>query len=109
MKRHPNIVYLHSHDTGRYIQPYGYAVETPNMQRFAEEGVLFRNAFCAAPTCSPSRAALLTGMYPHSCGMLGLAGKNLCRLNDYGQHLSHFLKANGYETVLSGIEHGNVF
>ena len=105
MKRHPNIVYLHSHDTGRYIQPYGYAVETPNMQRFAEEGVLFRNAFCAAPTCSPSRAALLTGMYPHSCGMLGLAGKNLCRLNDYGQHLSHFLKANGYETVLSGIEH----
>jgi arylsulfatase A-like enzyme len=105
MKRHPNIVYLHSHDTGRYIQPYGYAVETPNMQRFAEEGVLFRNAFCAAPTCSPSRAALLTGMYPHSCGMLGLAGKNLCRLDDYGQHLSHFLKANGYETVLSGIEH----
>jgi arylsulfatase A-like enzyme len=53
MKKHPNIVYLHSHDTGRYIQPYGYAVETPNMQRFAEEGVLFRNAFCAAPTCAP--------------------------------------------------------
>jgi len=53
MKKHPNIVYLHSRDTGRYIQPYGYAVETPNMQRFAEEGVLFRNAFCAAPTCSP--------------------------------------------------------
>ena len=40
MKKHPTIVYLHSHDTGRYIQPYGYAVETPNMQRFAEEGVL---------------------------------------------------------------------
>jgi hypothetical protein len=32
----PHIVYLHSHDTGRYIQPYGYAVETPNLQRFAE-------------------------------------------------------------------------
>jgi len=57
----PNILYLHSHDTGRYIQPYGHAVPTPNMQKLAEEGVLFRKAFCAGPTCSPSRAALLTG------------------------------------------------
>ena len=61
----PNILYIRSHDTGRYIQPYGYGVSTPNMQRFAEQGVLFRNAFCAAPTCSPSRAALRTGQYPH--------------------------------------------
>jgi len=101
----PNIIYLHSHDTGRYIQPYGYAVDTPHLQRFAEEGVLFRNAFCAGPTCSPSRAALLTGQYPHSCGMLGLSGERGCRLNDYQQHLSHFLKANGYATALSGIQH----
>ncbi len=100
-----NILYLHSHDTGRYIQPYGYAVETPNLQRFAEQGVLFRNAHCAGPTCSPSRAALLTGQYPHSCGMLGLAGKRGCRLNDYSHHLSHFLRANGYATALAGIEH----
>ena len=54
-----NIICQHSHDTGRYIQPYGYAVEPPNLQRFAEQGVLFRNAFCVGPTCSPSRAALL--------------------------------------------------
>ncbi len=100
-----NLIYLHSHDTGRYIQPYGYAVDTPNLQRFAEQGVLFRNAFCAGPTCSPSRAALLTGQYPHSCGMLGLSGKRGCRLNDYSHHLSHFLKSHGYATALSGIQH----
>jgi len=100
-----NIIYLHSHDTGRYIQPYGYAVETPNLQKFAEEGVMFRNAFCAGPTCSPSRAALLTGQYPHSCGMLGLSGRRGCTLNDYSHHLSNFLKANGYATALSGIQH----
>ncbi len=100
-----NILYLHSHDTGRYIQPYGYAVETPNLQRFAEAGVLFRNAFCAGPTCSPSRAALLTGQYPHQCGMLGLSGRRGCRLRDYSRHLSHYLKANGYATALSGLEH----
>lgn len=100
-----NILYLHSHDTGRYIQPYGYAVETPNLQRFAEQGVLFRNAFCAGPTCSPSRAALLTGQYPHSCGMLGLSGARNCTLFDYTHHLSHFLRARGYATALTGVQH----
>lgn len=100
-----NIIYIHSHDTGRYIQPYGYGVETPALQRFAEEGVLFRQAFCANPTCSPSRAALLTGQYAHSCGMLGLAGKRGGRLNDYQQHLSHYLRSHGYATALSGIQH----
>ncbi len=100
-----NILYLHSHDTGRIIQPYGYAVDTPNLQRFAEQGVLFRNAFCAGPTCSPSRAALLTGQYPHSCGMLGLSGKRGARLNDYTRHLSHYLRGQGYVTALSGVQH----
>ena len=71
----PNILYIHSHDTGRCIQPYGHAVPTPNLQELAEQGVLFRQAFSMAPTCSPSRAALLTGQCPHSAGMLGLAGR----------------------------------
>ncbi len=66
-----NIVYLHSHDTGRYIQPYGQAVPTPNLQKLAGESILFRNAFSGAPTCSPSRAALLTGQSSHASGMLG--------------------------------------
>lgn len=46
----PNIPYLHSHDSGRYVQPYGHPVPTPNLQRLAEEGVLFRHAFNAALT-----------------------------------------------------------
>ncbi|MFA6293770.1 MAG: hypothetical protein WC637_18425 [Victivallales bacterium] len=33
----PNILYIHSHDTGRYIQPYGHAIATPCLQRLAEE------------------------------------------------------------------------
>ncbi len=100
----PNIIYLHSHDTGRYIQPYGHAVPTPNLQKFAAESVLFRQAFDAAPTCSPSRAALLTGMAPHSCGMFGLAHRGFA-LNDPRQHLAGFLGSSGYETVLSGVQH----
>jgi len=100
----PNILYLHSHDTGRYIQPYGHAVPTPNMQRLAEEGMLFRQAFCGAPTCSPSRACLLTGQSAHNSGMVGLAHRGF-RLNDYRQHLVHTLHAAGYSSTLIGVQH----
>ncbi|NPV08329.1 MAG: sulfatase [Anaerolineae bacterium] len=99
-----NILYLHSHDTGRYVQPYGHAIPTPNIQRLAQEGVLFRQAFCAGPTCSPSRAALLTGRSPHSCGMIGLAHRGF-RLNDYSQHIVHTLRTAGYYSALAGVQH----
>ncbi len=99
-----NILYLHAHDLGRYLQPYGYAIPTPNVQRLAERGLLFRHCHSAAPTCSPSRAALLTGQWPHQCGMFGLTGQGW-RLNDYGQHLAGWLRSQGYATALSGCEH----
>ena len=100
----PNILYIHSHDTGRYLQPYGHAIPTPNLQRLAERGVLFRRAYCAAPTCSPSRAALLTGQSPHSAGMLGLANRGFV-LRDFSQHIIHTLKEAGYISALAGIQH----
>src|SRR5260221_3470497 len=100
----PNIIYIHSHDSGRYLQPYGHAVPTPNLQRLATEGVLFRQAFNAAPTCSPSRASLLTGMCPHSNGMFGLAHRGFV-LNDYKQHILHTLRAAGYYSALFGVQH----
>jgi len=100
----PNILYIHSHDTGRCIQPYGFPAATPDLQRLAEQGVLFRQCFCAAPTCSPSRAALVTGCYPHENGMLGLSHRGF-RLNDPSQHVLHTLKGRGYETVLAGHQH----
>jgi len=100
----PNILYLHSHDTGRYIQPHGYDVPTPNLQKLAAGGVLFRRAFDAAPTCSPSRASLLTGCCPHSNGMLGLAHRGFA-LNDYRRHILHTLRPHGYSAALVGIQH----
>src|SRR5690242_16661150 len=100
----PNILYIHSHDTGRYIQPYGHAVPTPHLQRLAEQGVLFRKAFSAAPTCSPSRAALLTGQAPHSSGTMGLAHLGFA-LYDYRQHILHTLRQAGYQSVLVGMQH----
>lgn len=100
----PNIIYLHTHDTGRMVQPYGQPVPMPRLQAFAEQGVLFRQAYSAAPTCSPSRAALLTGQAPHSAGMMGLAHRGF-GLHDRRQHLAHTLAGHGYAAAMIGQQH----
>jgi N-sulfoglucosamine sulfohydrolase len=100
----PNILYIHSHDTGRYVQPYGHAIPTPNIQWLADQGVMFRNAFCAAPSCSGSRAALLTGEYCHNNGMMGLAHRGFS-LYDYDHQLVRVLMAAGYHSELIGEQH----
>jgi arylsulfatase A-like enzyme len=104
MPDRPNIVYVHSHDTGRGVQPYGYGVPTPRIQALAEEGILFRQAFCAASTCSASRACLLTGQYAQTNGMLGLAHRGWS-LHDYQHHIVHSLHEADYCSVLVGEQH----
>ncbi|MBB6441899.1 sulfatase family protein [Phycisphaera mikurensis] len=100
----PNVLYLHSHDTGRHASPYGFAVDTPNLQRFAERGVTYRQAFCNNPTCSPSRACLLSGRYAHSNGMMGLTHRG-GRLEQPERTMPAVLRDAGYETVLAGLQH----
>lgn len=104
MTARPNILYLHSHDTGRFAQPYGEPVPMPNVQALADQGVLFRQAFCAAPTCSASRACLLTGQYGQSNGMMGLAHRGWS-LRDYHHHIVHTLREAGYTSTLIGEQH----
>ncbi|PCJ62290.1 MAG: sulfatase [Planctomycetota bacterium] len=99
-----NIIYLHTHDCGRYVQPYGYPVSTPNIQILAEGGITFRQAHAASPTCSPSRGALVTGSSPHSCGMTGLAGMGFA-LKNPEQHMLFTLRDAGFSTTLIGQQH----
>lgn len=99
-----NILYVHSHDTGRIVEPYGYPVSTPNLMKLAGESVMFSRMYCANPTCSPSRAALLTGRYAHSCGQLGLAHRGF-QMESFTNHIVRYLTAQGYVTALSGIQH----
>ena len=98
-----HILYIHTHDSGRILSPYGYKVPTPEMESFAKEAAVFRNAYCASPTCSPSRAALLTGTYPHQNGMLGLAQRGFEL--DCSRHLVQYLNHHDYHTTLCGIQH----
>jgi arylsulfatase A-like enzyme len=97
----PNILYLHSHDTGREVQPYTDVVPTPNILRLADAGTVYRNAFSAAPVCSPSRAALLTGAH-HQID--GLAHRGF-RLKHPGRHIVHTLNPAGYTTTMVGEQH----
>ena len=66
----PNILFCFADDWGRYASAYAtvekqpspnQVVKTPNIDRIAREGVLFRNAFVNAPSCTPCRSALLSG------------------------------------------------
>ena len=100
----PNVVLIHTDDTGRHVGPYGHDVDTPALESLASDGVLFRNAFCAGPTCSPSRAALMTGQSPHESGMLGLAHRGFS-LDAPERHLATYLSERGVATVLSGQQH----
>ena len=63
----PNILWITAEDMSPTLGCYGddYAT-TPNIDKLAKEGVLYRNAFANAPVCSPSRSCLITGCYPTS-------------------------------------------
>ena len=100
-ERQPNILLAISDDQGHiHAGPYGYApVNTPTLDRLAEQGILFNNAFVASPMCTVARASLFTGRNPWQNG-------------EAGQHASHFpaalvsyvdlLEAAGYAVGYTG-------
>lgn len=103
-----NVLLIHTHDTGRHLSPYGYSTPSPNLQAFAKDATVFRQAFCASPTCSPSRACMLTGRYAHNNGMLALSQRGT-DIRDFEWHLSSIMKQNGYQSVLCGVQHERAF
>lgn len=71
MKNKPDILILMCDQlNASVISCYGGDVPTPNIDRLAKEGVLFTNATCAYPICSPSRASIITGQYAHKHGLI---------------------------------------
>src|SRR3990170_2633797 len=68
-EQRPNILWIVSEDNSPLIGAYGDRfATTPNIDRFATQGVRYTNAFATAPVCAPSRSTLITGMYPSSLG-----------------------------------------
>lgn len=99
----PNVLLIHCHDLGRHLGCYGIDLETPNVDRLAEDGAQFANHFATAPQCSPSRGSLFTGCYPHVHGLMGLAHTEWEL--DTQRTLPYLLSEQGYETHLFGLQH----
>ena len=101
----PNIVLMISHDLGCHFGPYGWANESSShLDRLASESIRLERHFVTSPGCSPSRATLVTGRYPHGNGQLGLSHLGWT-LNRDEAPLPQVLRDGGYRTALFGIWH----
>lgn len=103
----PNILFMISHDTGRYLGSYGHQVSTPELDELAAKGIRFAQYYCPAPQCSPSRGSILTGQYPHNNGLIGLAHLGFT-IQEERTTLPKELQKNGYETTLIGFSHETI-
>ena len=76
-------------------------ISTPNLDRLAREGLICDRAYCANPTCSPTRASMITGMYPawHGCWAIGV------KLPEDVPTVGDVLQQHGYSTTLIGKVH----
>lgn len=102
----PNILMIVSEDNGPELGCYGEpSVTTPVLDRLAAEGVRFQNAYVPQAGCSQSRAALLTGLYPHQNGQIGLATWGFRMYRREIPNLVGSLRAAGYRTGLIGKLH----
>ena len=105
---HPNVLLIVSEDNGPELGCYGdpYA-RTPHLDRFAEESLRFNHAYVPQAGCSQSRASLLTGLYPHQHGQIGLATWGFRLYREDIPNLTRRLRATGYRTGIIGKLHIN--
>ena len=102
MQKKPNILLITTDQ--QHFSTLGVTnpqIKTPALDRLAREGMRFERAYCTNPTCSPSRASMITGLYPawHGCWAIGV------KLPEDVPTIGDSLQADGYETILVGKAH----
>jgi arylsulfatase A-like enzyme len=100
----PNVLFISIDDLNDWIGVLdGHPqVQTPNIDRLAQRGVLFTNAHCAAPACNPSRAAVFSGLYPFETGVLSNNSPKVDKLHPDLVLLPEHFQQNGYRTFGTG-------
>ncbi|MFI3332176.1 MAG: sulfatase-like hydrolase/transferase [Rikenellaceae bacterium] len=102
----PNIIHIMTDDHSfQTISAYGHALSqmapTPNLDRLAEEGIIFNRGYVENSISAPSRATLLTGMYSHDHGQIRLGGG----LNPDVEQFPEMIRQSGYQTAVIGKWH----
>ena len=110
-KKRPNIVLIMADDMGfSDMGAMGGEIKTPNLDALAEKGILYSQFYNGARSC-PTRASLMTGLYPHQAGMGWMTVKDLGtesytgELNHNCMTIAEVLKDDGYKTYMSGKWH----
>ena len=111
----PNVLFIMADDHAAHaIRAYGGRLEdfalTPNIDRLANEGILFENCFCTNSICTPSRATILSGQYSHTPTNDYLVFSRYCSSHktqgpEFQQYLPRLMKAAGYQTAAVGKWH----
>lgn len=106
--KRPNIlIFMPDQTQGQAVLP-GHPCLTPNIERFASQGVTFTSAFCPSPHCCPSRASFMTGLYPSEHGVFNNVDTDTAiHANPYPgtRFFSQILRSAGYELDYSGKWH----
>ncbi|QNL47864.1 sulfatase [Olivibacter sp. SDN3] len=98
--RKPNILLIIADDLSKTLPLYGDStITTPGMDAVAKDGVVFERAYCTASSCTPSRASILTGKYPHQ---LAEGGNLHGFLPPEHENYTRILAENGYRVGLQG-------
>jgi len=100
----PNVLFIAVDDLNDWVGCLGGhpQAETPNIDELARRGMLFANAHCAAPACTPSRASLFTGQMPQNTGVWSNDGPKLTRLRRDAFLLPDSFRRSGYRTLGTG-------
>lgn len=102
----PNIIFIMTDDHAyQAISAYGYdLIHTPNLDRLAEEGAIFKQCYVTNSICGPSRAVVLTGKHSHINGMISNINPNL-HFDGSQQTFPKIMQENGYQTAIIGKWH----